>query len=76
MVTVPDDLKSKPPSYKLVWLALECADRPLNQQEIVERTGLSKRTVVSATKALERSGHITFTPSVDDAREKRCSSRT
>lgn len=70
--SIPDDLKSKPSSCKLVWLVLTNAERPLTRPEIEDRTGLSRWTVRTTTRSLARDGYIELEPNPNDLRTKRC----
>jgi DNA-binding HxlR family transcriptional regulator len=67
--TVVDDL---PPSSKLVWLVLaEHSDGELTHQDLVEMTGLNRRTLSNALSRLESEGVVERSTDMSDTRHRR-----
>lgn len=65
-------LRAQPPSSKFVYYVLAHAGTA-NQQELVDETRLSPRTVRSALSRLEAEGLVDSRMSIQDARVKRYS---
>ena len=66
----PESVREElPPSCKLTYLVLQANGR-LTQQELVEKTALSPRTVRYAVDRLEEADVIASEWSVEDARQR------
>ncbi|MFW6435431.1 MAG: MarR family transcriptional regulator [Halovenus sp.] len=70
MTVERDGLDSLSPSCKLVHRVLiDVSDERLTVNEIVEETGLTRRTVQRSLAALEEIGLVDRQPSTEDARQ-------
>lgn len=63
-----ENLEDLPPSAKLILKTLQYEGN-LTQQEIIEETGLTARTVRYATNQLEEEGVVTSRVNFNDARQ-------
>ncbi|WP_226479181.1 MarR family transcriptional regulator [Natrinema amylolyticum] len=64
---LPKDVADEPPAARLVYLALE--DRPMTVEEIVDCTGLSKKSIRDSGRLLEDKGVIEIETHPHDARK-------